>query len=165
MPIYRRLRKRGFKNPFRIPYQAVNLDMISSRFQAGETVDAESLKQKRLIQKIHEPVKVLARGEIDKALTFKVDSMSGRARAAIEKAGGEVILTAPVKEEEKPTKKAAPEKAEKPKAEGTDEGSTDASQEASEETPEEKTFDEPTEDPGDSKDKTSDEELDNTPES
>jgi ribosomal protein L18E len=164
MPIYRRLRKRGFKNPFRIAYQAVNLNMISSRFQAGETVDSESLKQKRLIQKIHKPVKVLARGEIDKALTVKVDSISERARAAIEKAGGEVILTAPVREKEKPTKKVAPEKVEKPKAEPADEGSADTSQEVPEEIPEGKTSDEPKEDSVDSKDKTSDEGLDNTPE-
>ena len=121
MPIYRRLRKRGFKNPFRVTFQAVNLDMLSSRFQDGDTVDPQSLKEKRLIRSTHKPVKILARGEIDKALTVKVDSVSTRAREAIEKAGGEVIVTGPVERKEEPSERAptqAIERAtEEPKAE------------------------------------------------
>jgi large subunit ribosomal protein L15 len=102
MPLYRRLRKRGFRNVNRVEYQPVNLGDISARFAAGETVDAETLKEKRLIRKTRLPVKLLARGEIDKALTVVVQAVSQKARDAVEKAGGEIRVLKPEPTADKP---------------------------------------------------------------
>ncbi len=90
MPLYRRLPKRGFKNPFRIEYQVVNLDTVEKNFNAGETVNSESLFEKGLINDKSMPVKVLGRGEITKALTFEVEKVSESAKLKIEKVGGKI---------------------------------------------------------------------------
>ena len=157
MPIYRRLRKRGFKNPFRVAYQVVNLDMLSSRFKDGDRVDAQSLKEKRLIRKLHEPIKVLARGEIDKALTLSVEAVSEKAREAIEKAGGKIIVTEAPKPLEQPSEVTT--EVEKPKAE-TIEG--DSEDDTKEKTPKETSL-ETSEEEEKSPDPPSDEIPDETP--
>jgi len=91
-PLYRRLPKRGFKNPFRVEYQVVNLDRIDKVFSEGETVDPESLLQKRLISKKNMPIKILGRGSVSKPLTVKVHAISKKAKSVIESAGGRVEL-------------------------------------------------------------------------
>jgi large subunit ribosomal protein L15 len=95
MPLYRRLAHRGFCNsPFAVEYAVVNLRDIEARYQAGETVDAESLALKGLIRKPGR-VKILAAGELTKKLTVKVDKVSAAAKEKIEKAGGSVAGGAP----------------------------------------------------------------------
>lgn len=89
MPIYRRLPKRGFKNPFRVAYNPVNLDALN-RFEAGTTVTPELLDKAGLIRKPGLPVKLLGRGTLSKKLTISVHKCSQTAVEAVEKAGGKV---------------------------------------------------------------------------
>ena len=88
LPLQQRLPKlRGFNNPFRIEYQAINLDTIS---ESGLTeVTPETLLEKGLVGK-GSLVKILGRGELDKAVTVKAHAFSKSAEAAITGAGGSV---------------------------------------------------------------------------
>ncbi len=88
MPLYRRLPKKGFKNPFRVEYQVVNLNRLEERFEAGDQVTPEVLEEKRLIRDARKPVKILARGTLTKRLVVVADAASEAARKAIEAAGG-----------------------------------------------------------------------------
>jgi large subunit ribosomal protein L15 len=88
-PLARRTPKaKGFKNPFRIEYAVINLDTLET-FDAGAEVDPGSLRARGLVHK-HGFVKVLARGEVTKALTVRAHAFSKAARQAIEAAGGSV---------------------------------------------------------------------------
>ena len=90
-PLARRLPKLpGFRNINRVEYLPVNVSRLEEKFEAGDVVDAESLKAKGIIKKLDTPVKVLAGGEITKPLTIKVDKISAAAVAKIEAAGGKV---------------------------------------------------------------------------
>ena len=90
LPIIKRLpRKRGFHNPFRVAYSPVNVESLNS-FEAGTEVTVEILYQLGLIDSLTRPVKVLAKGEIEVALTLKVHKISEAAKAKIEAAGGKV---------------------------------------------------------------------------
>jgi large subunit ribosomal protein L15 len=88
MPLHRRLPKlRGFNNPFRIEYQAVNLDTIE---ESGlDEINVETLHSKGLTHK-GAFVKILGRGELTRPVTVKVHAYSKSAAAAIESAGGTV---------------------------------------------------------------------------
>ena len=109
MPLQRRLPKVGFTNIHRVPHQVVNLESLS-RFAAGEAVNRESLKAKRLIDRSDLPVKILGTGDVSLALQVAVDAVSASARTKIEAAGGSVTL---------PEKKAPrPRGVKKPRAEG-----------------------------------------------
>ena len=88
MPLHRRVPKRGFHNPFRIEYRVVNLDVIAERFDAGTDVTPELLRGTGLIKGGKGPIKVLARGDIAKALTIRAHKFSGRAAEKIAAAGG-----------------------------------------------------------------------------
>ena len=89
MPIHRRLPKFGFSNAkFRKHFSIVNLHDLDGAFEDGETVDEEALRAKGLVKGQHDGVKVLARGELTKKLTVKVEKFSKSAKAAIEEAGG-----------------------------------------------------------------------------
>src|SRR6188508_1972178 len=68
MPLHRRVPKRGFHNPFRVEYAVVNLDTLAARFEAGVMITPELLKERGLTSGANRLVKVLARGEVDKAL-------------------------------------------------------------------------------------------------
>ena len=92
MPIQRRLPKRGFTNTQRVPHQVVNVVSLSSRFSAGDTVNRESLKAKRLIDRSDLAVKILGSGDVTVALQVSVDRISASARQKIEAAGGTVTL-------------------------------------------------------------------------
>jgi large subunit ribosomal protein L15 len=98
LPIYRRLPKRGFRNIFRKVFAPINLDSLekaveSGKLDAGQTITEASLKAAGLIGtgKI-DGVRLLARGEVTRALTVSVSGASVAAVAAIEKAGGKVEL-------------------------------------------------------------------------
>jgi large subunit ribosomal protein L15 len=88
MPLHRRVPKRGFNNIFRIEYEVVNLDQLEERFEAGTTVTPEALRAVGLVNSRKTPVKVLARGEVTKALTVQVHKFSGKAAEKIAAAGG-----------------------------------------------------------------------------
>jgi large subunit ribosomal protein L15 len=93
LPIVKRLPKlRGFKNMFKVHYTPVNLDLMSQRFEAGTEVTPDLLAEVGLVSKASDPVVILARGEVDKALHVKVHRVSGSARQQIEAAGGSVEI-------------------------------------------------------------------------
>jgi len=96
MPLHRRIPKRGFYNEFRVEYAVVNLDTLAERFDAGTTVTPELLVERGLITNARRPVKVLARGDVAKALTIKAHKFSGKAAEKIAAAGGvaEVLAAA-----------------------------------------------------------------------
>jgi large subunit ribosomal protein L15 len=88
MPLHRRVPKRGFTNIFRIEFAVVNVDRIAEVFDAGTVVTPELLQQKGLVARNAEKVKVLARGDVAKALTIKAHKFSGKAAEKIAAAGG-----------------------------------------------------------------------------
>ncbi|TEU00131.1 MAG: 50S ribosomal protein L15 [Dehalococcoidia bacterium] len=83
-------RRRGFTNIFRKEYSAVNLRDLE-RFEAGTEVTPELLKQSRVVRSLRRPVKVLASGELTKALTVKAHKFSMAAKEKIEAAGGSAL--------------------------------------------------------------------------
>jgi large subunit ribosomal protein L15 len=87
MPLHRRVPKRGFHNPFRTEYEVVNLDTLTERFEAGAEITPESLQAAGLATG-NSPIKVLARGEVTKALTVRAHKFSGKAAEKIAAAGG-----------------------------------------------------------------------------
>jgi large subunit ribosomal protein L15 len=89
MPLARRIPKRGFNNHrFRVDYQVVNVDSLCSKFEAGATVTLKDLLEERLVQNPNQPVKILARGDMDRALTVQATAFSEGAKRKIEAAGG-----------------------------------------------------------------------------
>ena len=88
MPLHRRVPKRGFHNPFRVEYDVVNLDLLGAKFDAGTVVTPELLRDAGLVSGGGTKVKVLARGEIGKALTVRAHKFSGRAAEKLAAAGG-----------------------------------------------------------------------------
>ena len=90
MPLHMRLPKlRGFKNPFRVEYQVVNLDKLAALYPAGGVVTAEDLVAKGAVRK-GQLVKVLGTGEITVKLNVAVDAVSASAKEKILAAGGSV---------------------------------------------------------------------------
>ena len=89
MPLHRRVPKRGFTNPTRVEYDVVNLDTLAERFDAGAVITPETLVEKGLLARGKRLVKVLARGDISKALTVKAHKFSGKAAEKIAAAGGQ----------------------------------------------------------------------------
>ena len=80
----------GFRNINRKEYLPVNVSRLEEKYEAGETVDHETLVEKGIIKHADALVKVLGDGEITKALTVNVDKVSASAQAKIEAAGGKV---------------------------------------------------------------------------
>ena len=87
MPLHRRLPKRGFFNPFRVEYEVVNLDTLDERFDAGTEGTPALLRERGLIR-AKKLVKILARGELETALTVKAHKFSKKATEKIAAAGG-----------------------------------------------------------------------------
>lgn len=90
MPLYRRLPKRGFTNIFSKEYTIISLAQLD-KFESGSEVTKELLVNAGLIGK-DMAVKILANGKITKALTVRVEKISGQAKSQIEAVGGQVIL-------------------------------------------------------------------------
>jgi large subunit ribosomal protein L15 len=88
MPMYRRLPKRGFTNPFKVTAQPVNLQQLT-RLTATE-VTPETLYAAGLIGKVDAPVKLLGTGNAERAYAVRGVAVSASARAKIEAAGGTV---------------------------------------------------------------------------
>ncbi|WP_454116745.1 50S ribosomal protein L15 [Microbacterium aurum] len=90
MPLHMRTPKlRGFKNPFRVEYQVVNLDKLAELYPSGGDVTVSDLVAKGAVRK-NEKVKVLGTGDISVKLTVAVDKVSGSAEQKIVAAGGSV---------------------------------------------------------------------------
>ena len=106
LPMYRRLPNRGFWNPFRKEYAPVNLGALAKAIEAGK-VDAgqpiteDTLRAAGLLSgRKLAGVRLLASGEIGRAITITVSGASAAAKAAVERAGGSVTTTVAVAEPE-----------------------------------------------------------------
>jgi large subunit ribosomal protein L15 len=88
-PLYRRIPKRGFNNPFKKEYAIVNVGWLD-RFDPGTVVDVAKLKEAGMVKGGSGRVKVLATGQLTKALTVKAEKFSASARQKILAAGGTV---------------------------------------------------------------------------
>lgn len=86
-PLYRRLPKRGFNNPFRKEYAIVNIEDLNS-FPAGTLVTPEVLLEQGIVRNPLAGIKILGNGEIQVALTVKAKKFSQSAVEKIEAAGG-----------------------------------------------------------------------------
>lgn len=105
MPLQRRVPKRGFTNPTRVETQAVNLDELA-RQEGVSAFTLETLYELGLASPRRGPVKVLARGEIGRAVQVQAHRFSRAAREAIEAAGGSVeALQVPRPKRRKPEAK------------------------------------------------------------
>jgi len=88
MPLARRVPKlKGFTNPNRVEFQVVNLERLAKAYDAKAEADPASMAERGLVRG-GAPVKVLARGEIDRALTVRAHAFSASAKEKIQQAGG-----------------------------------------------------------------------------
>jgi large subunit ribosomal protein L15 len=93
-PLWKRLPKRGFRNPNRKSYDWVNLDVLERAFESGAEVTPAVLKERGLVKGKKE-VKILGRGRLTKPLVVRAHRFSKSAKAAIEAAGGQAIELEP----------------------------------------------------------------------
>ena len=111
MPLYRRLPKRGFKNPFPKDFSEINVGKLQAAIDAGKVdakknIDYAVLLEAGIVGKSRDGLKLLGKGEIKAKVTLDVAGASKAAVAAVEKVGGKVVVSASA---------AATEEAEKPK--------------------------------------------------
>ena len=91
MPLYRRIARKGFSNhPFKVVYEPVSLEQLSINFNDGDTVNIETLKEKKIIKGKNVKAKILANGEIDKKVIVVGLKLSENAAGKIKAAGGEI---------------------------------------------------------------------------
>ena len=92
-PLARRMPSlRGFNNRWRVPRQPVNTGVLEARFADGDEVTPEALREMGVLSHLREPVKILARGDLTRALHVRAHAFSAAARARIEAAGGTATL-------------------------------------------------------------------------
>ena len=92
LPFWRKLPfKRGFTPPNQVVYNEVNLDQLE-KFAADSDVNPESLEEARLLRKATNPVVIMGRGELDRALKVRVHRVTAGAKSKIEAAGGSVEI-------------------------------------------------------------------------
>ncbi len=90
MPLIRRIPKRGFINPFRLPAQVVNVrDLVKLK---GDEVTPGSLLEGGLVNRSDRPVKILATGEVSRAYVVRECGISASARQKIEQADGRIEI-------------------------------------------------------------------------
>ena len=97
MPIYRRVPKRGFKNPSRPEYAEVNVGRVQAaidagKLEAGKTINARALIAAGVVRRALDGVRLLGKGEITAPVTIEVTGASKGAVAAVEQAGGKVVV-------------------------------------------------------------------------
>ncbi|HNZ64218.1 MAG TPA: 50S ribosomal protein L15 [Smithella sp.] len=90
MPMARRLPKRGFRNPFREKFVAVNILDLCRKFSKGAVIDEAALVKNGIVKKEGINIKILAKGEIDFPVTLKIARISPAAKNKITAAGGSV---------------------------------------------------------------------------
>jgi large subunit ribosomal protein L15 len=115
-PLVRRIPKRGFNNAYALSVGIVNVGALDELYQAGEEVNAESLKAKDLLKGRFDVIKVLGNGDLTKKLKISAHRFSAAAREKIEKAGGEISVLperTPVEEKKAAAKAAKPKPAKK----------------------------------------------------
>jgi large subunit ribosomal protein L15 len=99
-PLHRRLPKRGFSNKiFQKDYKVVNLGRLqqavdAKKLAAKDTIDGKALVAAGVLRRLGDGVRLLAKGELKAALSLEVAGASKAAIAAVEKAGGKVVLPA-----------------------------------------------------------------------
>ena len=125
LPLIRRMaRKRGFRNPFRVEYEEVNVGRLS-RFALGDEVDGAALVRAGLLKSMRKPVKVLGGGEMTIKLTVEAARFSRTAQEKIEAAGGSVRwLEEPPAPEASTAEETPAPKARKPKKANVSEEAT-----------------------------------------
>jgi large subunit ribosomal protein L15 len=106
MPLYRRMPKRGFKNIFAKKYEVVNLGQLQKAIDENKLdgkgiVNAEAMKAAGLVRNAGDGVRLLAKGDIKAGLTVEVTGASKAAVAAVEQAGGSVVVPERAPEKEK----------------------------------------------------------------
>lgn len=89
MPLYRRLPKRGFKNPNHKEIVAINVGALD-RFEDGAEINAVTLVESGLVKNVRDGIKILGNGEVTKKFTVRVTAVSASAKEKIEAAGGTV---------------------------------------------------------------------------
>lgn len=87
MPLYRRIPKRGFTNPFAKVYSTLNIEALEA-FDDGTVVTPALLRQAGLVRKLNDGVKILGEGELTKKLTVQATKFSKTAIEKIEAVGG-----------------------------------------------------------------------------
>ena len=90
LPLYRALPKRGFKNVNHIEYAVVNVGELEAKFEANDVINPALLKEKGLVKKEYDGLKVLGGGKLSKPLTVQANKFSETAKKAIEAAGGKI---------------------------------------------------------------------------
>ena len=88
MPLYRRIPKRGFTNRNTKYIVTVNLSDLEKKFEAGDTVNEETLREKGLVKNSFDGIKILGNGELTKKLDVSVNAFSASAKEKIESLGG-----------------------------------------------------------------------------
>lgn len=97
MPLYRRVPKRGFTNIFRKRYAEVNVGRLQqaiddNKIDAKTTIDGEALVASGIVRRLHDGVRLLAKGELSAKVTIEVAGASKAAVELVEKAGGKVVV-------------------------------------------------------------------------
>ena len=91
MPLHRRLPKKGFSNEaFRLKFEVVNVSSLEKAFEDGAMVNEESLREKGIVNRNCDAIKILGNGDLSRKLTVSVSNVSAAAREKIEKAGGSI---------------------------------------------------------------------------
>ncbi|MBF0611083.1 MAG: 50S ribosomal protein L15 [Magnetococcales bacterium] len=93
MPLQMRLPKRGFKNHFKKVFALISVGQLEAKFAAGSEVTVDTLLAAGMVNKTLDGVKLLADGELTKALNIQVDRASKAAIAKVEAAGGKITLS------------------------------------------------------------------------
>jgi large subunit ribosomal protein L15 len=97
MPLHMRMPKRGFNNIFRRDFVVVNLGQLQAavdagRIDAGQTITGDALEKAGVVRQVRDGIRVLGMGELKAALTIEAAGASKSAVAAVEKAGGKLLL-------------------------------------------------------------------------
>lgn len=96
MPLQRRIPKRGFKSPFRVDYQPLNLnkliDFVSKNNLNDQTITPELLYKEKVVGSKNKPIKILGDGDVNIKLNIAIHAISQSARQKIESAGGTIKL-------------------------------------------------------------------------
>ena len=96
MPLYRRLPKRGFKNPFRIKIQNINFNVLKSLISkhnlSNNNISEKELFEKKILKKSKGKLKLLNVGKLDQALNIEISFASKKAIEIVEKHGGKINL-------------------------------------------------------------------------
>jgi large subunit ribosomal protein L15 len=97
MPLHMRMPKRGFNNIFRRDFVVVNLGQLQAaidagRIDAGQTITGDALQKAGVVRQVRDGIRVLGMGELKAALTIEAAGASKSAVAAVEKAGGKLLL-------------------------------------------------------------------------